>query len=264
MTGAAGVDPVEAMDRIQVALVRLFDRLPGAESHHDRDALYGTMGVPIPPLNTVCNLRLGADADTRIDQIDAWFAERRMPSTWFVGPADTPSDLPDRLLARGLEEDPEAAPGLMATLDDLPDEPVRDGLLVERIADRPTWVVACRIVTEGFGAPPELGEAMEPFADLGFDADNPQQAFLVRVDGEPAATCLAMTTEDALGIFNVATVPALRRRGAGRAATLAAMSLGRERGCAIALLQTSMMGRPVYERLGFRDFGRYQVFVRSI
>ena len=33
---------------------------------------------------------------------------------------------------------------------------------------------------------------------------------------------------------------------------------------AFALLQTSVMGRPVYERLGFRDFGLYRVFVRSV
>ncbi len=66
-----------------------------------------------------------------------------------------------------------------------------------------------------------------------------------------------------LGIFNVATVPAARGRGVGRAVTLAALRDGAGAGCRMAVLQASEMGHPVYERLGFRDFAAYDIYVRE-
>ena len=72
-----------------------------------------------------------------------------------------------------------------------------------------------------------------------------------------------MRAGDVLGVFNVATVPGARGRGVGRAVTLAALRDGAAAGCRMAVLQASEMGHPVYERLGFRDFGAYDIYVRD-
>ena len=131
------------------------------------------------------------------------------------------------------------------------------------MTDEASFREICRIVVEAFGAPPALRPAIEAFAALGFEAGNPQQTFLARLDGEGVGTSLAVRAGDVLGVFNVATVPGARGRGVGRAVTLAALRDGAAAGCRMAVLQASEMGHPVYERLGFRDFGAYDIYVRD-
>jgi ribosomal protein S18 acetylase RimI-like enzyme len=55
------------------------------------------------------------------------------------------------------------------------------------------------------------------------------------------------------GIYQVATLPAARGRGIGRAVTLAAMKHARDLGAKRAVLQSSEMGYPVYRAIGFED-----------
>jgi predicted acetyltransferase len=63
-------------------------------------------------------------------------------------------------------------------------------------------------------------------------------------------------------IANVTTIPEHRGRGLGRAVTLAAMRIGAAAGAQIAVLQSTDMGRGVYRRLGFEEFGTYRVLAR--
>ena len=58
------------------------------------------------------------------------------------------------------------------------------------------------------------------------------------------------------GIYQVTCLPEARGRGIGTAVTLAALLEARRRGYTIAILQASELGYPVYQRLGFRDYGR--------
>jgi GNAT superfamily N-acetyltransferase len=186
-----------------------------------------------------------------------------MPYTWFVGPADTPSDLAERLLARGLVEDPEGAPGMVARLDGIGDEKPAHDITIEAATNAEAWNVVCDLLVAGFQSPPELGTVLRGFADLGFRDGQSWRAWLVRRGGEPAGTALGVVEGDALGIFNVTTVEAHRRHGVGRAATLSAMRFGAGCGCRIAVLQTSELGRSLYGQLGFEEYGMYRVFLRS-
>src|SRR5437868_335448 len=72
------------------------------------------------------------------------------------------------------------------------------------------------------------------------------------VDGAPLTRSLAVVTGDAVGVYNVATAQDASRRGYGWAITRAAVGVGMERGCTLAVLQASEMGFPMYERHGFR------------
>jgi GNAT superfamily N-acetyltransferase len=59
---------------------------------------------------------------------------------------------------------------------------------------------------------------------------------------------------DAVVIW-VATLPEARNRGIARRLMLHALHEAREDGAETTTLQASKLGRPVYERLGYRDFG---------
>jgi ribosomal protein S18 acetylase RimI-like enzyme len=81
-------------------------------------------------------------------------------------------------------------------------------------------------------------------------------------NGQPAATSALVVTASIAGVYNVATVPDYRRRGIGEAMTWRCVSRGLELDCTLAVLQASEMGRPVYERMGFRTVAPYRTFHR--
>jgi GNAT superfamily N-acetyltransferase len=83
-------------------------------------------------------------------------------------------------------------------------------------------------------------------------ADPALRLFVGYVDGAPVASSAAVTTDGVTGVFFVATVPESRRRGFGEALTWAAIDDGRQMGADAAWLQSTAMGRPMYERMGFR------------
>ena len=82
------------------------------------------------------------------------------------------------------------------------------------------------------------------------------------LDGEPVATSALFMSNHVAGVYNVATQDAYRRRGLGAAMTWQAVHDGANAGCLLASLQASEMGRPVYERMGFRTVTSYKTYLR--
>lgn len=77
-------------------------------------------------------------------------------------------------------------------------------------------------------------------------------------DGVPVTTAMAVTVGDAVAIFNVATTRDMRGRGFGAAATWAVMEPAFDAGVRLASLQTSPLGRSVYERLGYEIVAQHR------
>ena len=66
-----------------------------------------------------------------------------------------------------------------------------------------------------------------------------------------------------IGVHSIATVESARRRGYGAAMTARVVADGAAEGCDVAALQASEMGRPIYERQGFRTVVRYAAYVSA-
>lgn len=93
-------------------------------------------------------------------------------------------------------------------------------------------------------------------------ARHPAVAVYVGYFGEaPVATGLGVRTGPTIGVYNVSTVPAARRRGFGAAMTARIAVDGAAAGCEVAILQSSDMGYSVYERLGYRTVVKYNGYV---
>jgi GNAT superfamily N-acetyltransferase len=84
--------------------------------------------------------------------------------------------------------------------------------------------------------------------------------YAARVDGEAIACVGSIHDDGDCGIYMVATHPAARGRGLARELMTAALRDGRSAGCESASLQSTAMGKPLYARLGFRDFGAIQMW----
>ncbi len=75
--------------------------------------------------------------------------------------------------------------------------------------------------------------------------------------GEPVTTGLGIRTGGTIGVYNIATVESSRRHGYGAEMSARVAADGAAAGCDLAILQSSDIGRPVYERLGYRTVVEY-------
>ena len=140
-------------------------------------------------------------------------------------------------------------PAAMALdLDALAGEPGPD----VRLADAPSFAEVGRLndVAYGFSGDFERG-----FAGI------PPDAFHVYV-AEAGCSVVAYDHEGDCGIYLVATAPEARGRGLATALMTRALLDARERGCATSSLQATARGRPIYERLGYRDLGVIEMWER--
>jgi ribosomal protein S18 acetylase RimI-like enzyme len=86
--------------------------------------------------------------------------------------------------------------------------------------------------------------------------------FLALVDGEPSAGAMVVVTHGVAGIYWVGTTPAARGRGLAELCTRAATNRGFDLGARVAALQASVMGEPIYTRMGYVEVTRYPIVVQ--
>jgi ribosomal protein S18 acetylase RimI-like enzyme len=262
---AADVDPalIEMFDRSMVEFYVESRTRPWADIKVDDDVVWGSTGLPLQAFNGAVGATFSDEtADERIDTVLGYFRELRLDMSWWVGPT-SPSSLRGRLLAHGLEPDG-VAPGLAVSLEGWSAPPVPDGLEIEQTRDAAAFHDAMAVMFEGFEMPREIQPQFEErFRDFSVGPRARQRTYLARIDGRPVATSLGAVLDGVVAIYNVATVPDARRRGAGGAVTAAAMADAQAGGARWAILETSEMGRSVYERLGFRQVTEVAIYAGS-
>ena len=104
------------------------------------------------------------------------------------------------------------------------------------------------ILMAAFGLPEE---AVSTLTTPGLIKDDRVDVVVGRDNDTPVATALSITIGGVCGVFNVGTLESHRGRGYGAAVTSEVIRLGSERGADISVLQSSQIGFPVYEHLGF-------------
>lgn len=236
-----------------VAAWWLLARASGADLHESAGLRWYHSGRDDPYCNAVLVTRQDdVEADATIDHTLAELRSRGTPFIWWVMPGHGPTDLADRLAARGLGPD-RPWRGMAAATADIADPPAVSGLEVRRVAssdDLDTYI-------EVFAPILSPSDAFTSFfADaargIGFAEDAAAVHFIGLLHGEPVATTSLLAAGGAAGIYNVTTREPARGRGIGATLTATAVAVGRSRGMSVTTLQASEMGRPVYERLGFR------------
>jgi hypothetical protein len=81
-------------------------------------------------------------------------------------------------------------------------------------------------------------------------------------DGTAAAGAMCIFTHGVAGVYWVGTTPAARGHGLAELCTRAVGNAGFDLGARIASLQASVMGEPVYRRMGYVEVTRYPALVR--
>ena len=235
-------------------------RAGGGDERRDPHLHWIIGGSPIAYHNCVVRAALAPeDADSAIVASQELMRAKGLPGSWHVGPSVRPTDLGDRLLRHGFEGVVE--PGMAASLRQLTHVEVPRGLSVERVATETDLDGYEQVLALGFGeGPPEANWVRRMYSQIGLGDSVPWRHYLAHLDERPVATASVFFDAESAGLYFVSTAPGFRRRGIGAAISYAALLSARDLGCEVGVLGSSAMGRPIYERLGFREVCEIHVY----
>ena len=219
--------------------------IPGAWTREQDGVLAGFSTAPVAMMNGVWVAGHNGDA-ALVEELMGDVAASGLPHCLQLrpGPAETLLELGPAL---GLAQCPDMP--LLALRDDEAVQRTRDAASValRRIGPDESGL-HCAVAAEGFGMPVQV---LATVANPTMLALAEVSAYVAELDGTAVATAVAIHLERHVGIFNVATHSQHRRRGFGAAVTAIAVGEAFDDGAEIAWLQSSEMGRGVYEALGF-------------
>jgi len=229
-----------------------------ARSDHVRWTIGGS---PIDYHNAVFSAQLTTEtADGAI--VASLLAMRRhgVPGTWHVGPSMRPHDLGRRLERHGFTYAGDDY-GMAADLEAVPQAArVPNGFSVQHVETRHDLDAWVHLLGGGFGeGAAEARWVGDMYARLGLDHPD-WHHYLGRFDGVPVATSSMYYGAGVAGLYFVYTDPNFRRQGIGAAMTIVPLHRAIDDGYRIGVLGASTMGRPVYERLGFREYCRIGIY----
>lgn len=110
-----------------------------------------------------------------------------------------------------------------------------------------------------YGLPPKI--ALRQFSNPACFDQPHVTAWLARIGGAPVGTVMVLLTHRVAGIYWVGTSPEVRGRGIAAALTRLATNAGFDMGAEAVVLQASVMGEPIYRKMGYREITRYPWFV---
>ena len=215
-----------------------------------------------PHFTVVQRLRLRPeDVGEAIDEIRALIAARGRPAcTWEVGDSATPSDLVERLLAKGCVPDREPlAIGMVLTEPPADDAATVTARRVESLAE---YTDAVRIAHTAFeSSATSTAEALAR-AEIDYAREGDQWAtYLAFLDGRPVARATAQFTDHGVLLFGGATLPEARGRGAYRALVRARWDDAVVHGTPVLVTHAGSMSRPTLRSLGFREVARIHILL---
>jgi GNAT superfamily N-acetyltransferase len=88
-------------------------------------------------------------------------------------------------------------------------------------------------------------------------------AVIAYVQGIPASAALTFVHDETAGLYWVGTIEAYRKRGLAKAVVREVTNAGFDLGARISTLQATVMGEPIYKKLGYETVFNHRIYVRS-
>jgi GNAT superfamily N-acetyltransferase len=198
-----------------------------------------------------------------VDPILDIYLSQNLPFFWSDWPdAGTPG-LGDYLKSKDISFMHLADMPIMSRkLSELPELSFPKGVDIVRVRNQQDQAGWLMVMMEGFEEPePARPDVQMYLANSISEAIPVFEHFLAYWDGIPCAISSFVRASLGAGIYNVATLPAYRGRGLGRAMTLTVMQSAQKAGYSTSMLFATTSGFPVYKRLGFETISTGDLYI---
>ena len=213
-------------------------------------------GIPLSFYNAVISTNLEEkEADRKIDMLLNYYQMHHVPVMWWIGPSTRPKNLGAHLQKHGFVHSADLS-GMAADLEEIANKEIgNEKILIRRVDNVKYLKYWMYVFQKGFRIPDEIANSIFEFErEIGFSSDLPWQRYVGFVGKEPACTSGLFLGKEAAGIYNVSTLPSFRNRGFGSAITIKTSQAAYSFGYRIGVLQSSNVGRELYQRIGFQPY----------
>jgi GNAT superfamily N-acetyltransferase len=240
---------------------QLFELDPGAVIEAGSGSFFGAGSPQHPSIsNTAFRIDDDLDAGEFVARARAFFGGRaRGFCIWARGGCDEDRDLLAAAKEAGLQQVYEMPEMILAGR--VEERPLPAGAEMRQLRSdgdaEDYWRIAAAAYAD-LGFPPEIFRSYANHG--GLRAEN-VRAFLAYLDGMPVSIAMTIVSRGVAGIYWVGSLAEARGKGLGRATTAAATNAGFGMGADLASLQASVMGRPIYEAMGYETIYDYRLLM---
>ncbi|MEU8223468.1 GNAT family N-acetyltransferase [Kribbella sp. NPDC048915] len=206
--------------------------------------------------NSVLPASAPFDLDKALDYVENLYVAHGIRPSFQIGPAVQPSDLDDRLAARGYEV---RNPTL-----------VQCGLLTDVLAQLPAPEVEVNISstpsvawTDCWWSIDGRGDDARATAEEILRRGNALYATVPGPDGAAKAVGRLALVDDTAGLYCLAVDERFRRQGLASAIIHGLLQAATTKWVWLSVLESNLAARTLYERLGFRTVSRYHYRVKA-
>lgn len=189
-------------------------------------------------------------------------APLKVPSSVFFTSPEVEQDRAGVLADAGYES-VGPMPLMAVEIDQVAPTALPDGVEFRRLKvdDLADWTQA---IQHGYDLPPLVAELCADVKHLASDdEDSPLQFFGAVENGRVVSTSQLFLHDELAGIYCVATLPEVRGRGLGAHVTAEPLRRAAKLGYRAGILQSTAMGLPVYQRIGFEVDGGAALFMKN-
>jgi GNAT superfamily N-acetyltransferase len=260
----------DAIEENQLAF--LFDFSSGVpepyvlEVYRGQDMIRSYTGIPRPMFNGIYALRFDEhNLETAVAENIEFFRSHNVPHMWWIGPRSIPDGIEALLAEHGLIKLEWETPAMAVDLRQLQESSLhrlseRSGAELKRVTtqeDLDRWMGV-------MGASFEFDElAYNAFHEICKTLLEMEACHFVlaEIDGKPVGSSCSAMKAGVAGLYNVGTLEEHRGKGIGQLVSLAALFEGKNQGYEIGILSSSEPGYRVYQKLGFKEYFRYRLYV---
>ncbi|MBN1176371.1 MAG: GNAT family N-acetyltransferase [Dehalococcoidales bacterium] len=248
---------IKAIEENMYAMTPLSHGWPRTEVYTGEDVSWCLTDVAFPTCNPIIHVNLEPEAvDSLLETLITRARRRKINLHCWVTDDTRPANLGEYLTAHGFTSVGTGA-GMAIDLSKM-NEADRSpaGCRIVEVGDDDSLETWCRVSGTGFGIPEPAIPSIVEYFTTDIKLNQPLKFYLGILDGKPVATSMYFLGEGVVGIYFVATLEEARNRGIGYAITRKPLLEAREMGYRVGILQASEVGKPVYLKLGFKEYSR--------